>query len=172
MARSLAAILLLAGLLSGCVLQSRAPLFGDRDSRLVFGEGQFQALMFGPRDGKWVPEDDRASLASKGTHYVASDGKKDEEIALAFVPLSGKWHVVQASDARNPAVYMFAEVNTGSADIYPLSCSALKSDSSLAKWIEFTGDDCFVNADAPRKTLFTALLARRGEATSRMEIMK
>ncbi len=171
MARSLAAILLLAGLLSGCVLQSRAPLFSDSDSRLVFGEGQFKALMFGLKDGKWVREDDRVSLASAGTHYVASDGKKDDEIALAFVPLSGKWHVVQASDVRNPAVYMFAEVNKGSADIYPLSCSALKSDAALAKWIEFTGDDCFINADAPPAELFTALLARRGEATSRIEIV-
>ena len=172
MIRSLATLFILAGLLSGCVLQSRAPLFSDRDAHLVFGDGKFKALMYGLKDGKWVPEDDRIGLASTGKHYVASDGKKDDEIVLAFVPLSGKWHVVQASDARNPAVYMFAEVNKTSADIYPLSCSALKADASLAKWIEFTGDDCFINANAPRKTLFTALLASRGEATSRMEIVQ
>lgn len=170
MTRNLATVVIVAGLLSGCVLQSRAPLYSDRDGRLVFGAGQFPAQMFGLRDGKWVAEDDRLSLTSTGRHYIAATAREDDDIALVFIPLSGTWHVVQASDARNPAAYMFADVNRNSANIHPLSCSDLKPDATLANWIEFKGDDCFINADAPREALFTALLPKRGEATSRLEI--
>lgn len=165
----MAIVATIAAMLGGCVLQSRAPRFGDSDAVLALGATGGLARMSNWRDGKWVPEDESAEIKITGMHYEAATASA--WVSLHFVPLEGAWFVVQGSDRANPAAYMLAEVKQQTAELRPLACGDLKTNASAAASISFEGDDCFIKPEADAKRLFTTLLHSPGEPTSRLEIV-
>lgn len=167
MLRTFSAVLLMF-ILSGCVLQSKAPLFGDSEAKLVFGDGPQVARVFSRKDGAWVDENETVTLTPEGQHYVAM--AKDGAVTLRFIPLQGPRFVVQANEADKPPVYLLADVGRRSADFRVLSCDDLKSNGAISQWVSYQGDDCFVEDHAPRDQLFKAILAMPGEASSRLTI--
>ena len=170
MNRSLAALMLVALALCGCVLQSRVPIFTDAAGELVLGPRGGQAVLSSWMDGEWVRNNDTAKITIAGQHYEATSDSS--VIALTFVRLSADWYVLQAVENNKPAVYMLAEVKDKSAEVHSLPCSDLKKDAGIANWISYEGDDCFIEPGAPASTLFAALLKTPGEPTSRFELLK
>lgn len=167
MMKSLAAVLVLLAL-SGCVLQSKSPLYADSAASLVFGDKARVAEVFSKKDGAWVSENERITLAPEGRHYVVT--MKDSVLAVAFIPLEGSWHVLQATEAGKPTVYLLAKVSEHGADTRALACGDLKKDAGLAAWIDHQGDDRFVAEGAPLDKMFMAALAMPGEAETRLTL--
>lgn len=154
-------------LLSGCVLQSPAPLFGDTQ-----GAPALQALgktftMESFTDGKWQVEEGLAVLIPMGRHYLMSnpDGKPPTEVL--FVPLDGSRFAVQARESREkPFVYLVAEIGKGEVLLTLLDCDELKKAGKFGDDITFDGGDCTF-ARTPEKPLFLALAGALGAAKSR-----
>jgi hypothetical protein len=105
------AILVLA--LAGCVLQSPEPVFGEEQSRLVLGEAPVTVKSYGWEDGAWIEEREQLELTVEGRHYVAKED--DSTAGLAFIPLSGGWYAVQATEPGKPTNYTLATVEGGGA---------------------------------------------------------
>ena len=168
MFRSAAVLVSVAFMLCGCVLQSRAPIYDDTSGELVLGRTGGAALMSSWKDGAWVRDQDRVSIAIVGQHYEAQ--AESSTIALTFVKLRPFWFVLQGAESGKPAVYMLAEVKGGEAEIHPLACSDLKKNPAVSKWISHEGEDCFIQPGVPAKELFGKLAENPGEATSRIAI--
>jgi hypothetical protein len=152
MISKLAVLTLAAAVLSGCVLQSRAPIYGDRQASLALGSKDGVAKMSEWENGKWVDSGHGpVEIAVVGKHYVA---KSKTDVALHFVKLKGNWFVVQG-------------VESGSV----LACKDLKANAATERWIDYQGDDCFVKRGTKAKELFTALLENPGAPSFRMEII-
>lgn len=160
---------LLSAVLGGCVLQSRAPRFGEAEAVLALGESGGRALMSSWQNNKWVADSEPVEIKVKDHHYEAV--AKDGSVTLQFVPLAGGWFVIQASDPKNPAIYMLAEVKQKAAEARPLACSDLKKSAEAASSISFEGDDCYIKPEADAKLLFATLMKSPGQATSRLEIV-
>jgi hypothetical protein len=170
MVKTIATLVAIAGLLCGCVLQSRVPRYTDAEAELVLGMSGGSAQMSSWRDGKWVTDRGDVRIDVRDRHYEA--WAESSSISLHFIPLKGSWYVLQAIEADKSAVYMLAKVTGQSAEAYALSCSDLKKNTRLEAWISFESEDCFINPDAPKEKLFTALLATPGEPSSRLEIIR
>ena len=160
----------LAVALGGCILQSRAPRYGDGEAVLALGASGGLARMSNLQDGNWVREDESVEIKVVGRHYEAAT--KSASVTLYFIPLGGSWFVLQGSDPANPAVYMLAEVKDNAATVQPLSCSDLKKDQELATFIEHEGDDCFIKPGAAADDLFARLVQKPGEPVSRLELVQ
>ena len=169
MIRRMVVLAALAATLGGCVLQSRAPRYGDGESVLALGETGGKARMSSWQNGAWAPDDESVEIKVAGKHYEAVAGSGS--VTLYFVPLQDEWFIVQGSDASNPAVYMLAEVKQRAAEIRTFGCSDLKKNPRVAAAIGFEGNDCYIKPDAAMKPLFMALLASPGEPVSRLEIV-
>ncbi|MCB1380565.1 MAG: hypothetical protein KDK89_19690 [Alphaproteobacteria bacterium] len=160
--------LVVTTLLAGCVLQSPAPIFPDSNAKLVFGNGKLSARIYSRKDGQWVMDEKPVTLRTSGHHYaVETEGVT---IELFFIPLDGRWHVVQAMEKGKPTVYMLAEVQNHRADFRILSCTDLKKHEAVAKSINFNGEDCFIKPKEGTKALFKALIKMPGAPSSRLEI--
>ncbi len=169
MIRKFAVLALAAAVLCGCVLQSRAPIYGDTDAALVLGPTGGIVKMSDWKNGRWVETDDeRVEIGAVGKHYVV---KSKTDVELHFVKLKGNWFVVQGVETGSAAVYMLAEVKDRGAEGRVLACKDLKANAAVARWITHEGDDCFVKPGTMAKELFTALLDNPGAPTFRMEII-
>src|SRR5688572_17573153 len=109
----LAALVLL---LAGCVLQSEEPVFGEEQAQLVFGSASLNVKSYSWKDGAWIEEKERLSLAAEGHHYVAIED--DDVTNLFFIPLSANWFAVQATEAGKKVNYSLALVEGNSATLH------------------------------------------------------
>jgi hypothetical protein len=115
--------------LAGCVLQSKEPVFSDEQASLVFGAVPVTMRSYSWKDGGWVEEKENLALTVEGRHYVA---KEDGDTAgLAFIPLSGGWFAVQATEEGKAVNYTLATVKDGAAVFHLLECDALKKRAGL-----------------------------------------
>lgn len=162
------AILVLA--LAGCVLQSPEPVFGEEQSRLVLGTAPVTMKSFGWKDGAWSEERERLALTVEGSHYVAKED--DDTAGLAFIPLSGGWYAVQATESGKPTNYTLATIEGGGAVFYLLECAELKKRVELAAYIDYQRDDCFIKDGADAMALFGELIKQPGEPSARIEPVK
>ena len=158
----------LAVAIGGCVLQSRTPRYGDHDAILALGKAGGVAVMSNWQDGAWVADAEQIEIKVDGQHYEAIS--KTGNIGLTFVAIQGPWFVLQGTDGDHAAVYMLAEIRNGGAEIRPLACRDLKTNTDVAAAISFEGDDCYIKPDAEMKPIFAALLASPEAASSRLEI--
>jgi len=153
--------------LAGCVLQSREPVFGDEQSSLVFGAAPVTMKSYSWKDGEWTEDKERLALTVEGRHYVA---KEDESSAgLAFIPLSGDWFAVQATEAAKPTNYTLATVKDGVAVFHLLECADLKKRAGLEAYITYQRDDCFIKEGVAAMALFGELVKQPGEPSAKIE---
>ena len=104
---------------SGCVLQSKKPIFAEADGKLLLASYGTRFASYTLTGGNWSKEEETLSFIAEGQHYVASDGKV--EIDVNFVKISGYWWVVQIQENGKPANYALAEAQNGEIFIYPLA---------------------------------------------------
>jgi hypothetical protein len=159
------AVLLL--MLAGCVLQSQEPVFSDEQSSLVLGASAVTMKSYSWKDGGWIEEKERLALTVEGRHYVA---KEDGDTAgLAFIPLSGGWFAVQATEVGKPVNYTLATVADGVPVFHLLECADLKKRAGLAAYISYQRDDCFIKEGVAAMALFSELIKQPGEPSAKIE---
>jgi hypothetical protein len=159
------AILLLT--LAGCVLQSREPVFSDAQSSLALGASAVTMRSYSWKDGEWTEDKERLALTVEGRHYVAKEDKSSA--GIAFIPLSGDWFAVQATEAAKPTNYTLATVKDGVAVFHLLECADLKKRAELAAYIDYQRDDCFIKEGVAAMALFGELVKQPGEPSAKIE---
>ena len=156
---------LLALALSGCILQSRAPLFGDGDAKMLLAD-YINPVTYEMSGGAWVKSKDQMTFMAEAGHYVATADKSS--LAISFVPISGSWWVVQAVESNKPAAYVLAEAKPGEIVFYPIACKELKASGKYDANLEFVDSDCFVKPGSDIHGLLSQLIATPGEATTKL----
>jgi hypothetical protein len=156
--------------LSGCVLQSPEPVFSEDQSRLVLGADAVTMKSYSWKDGAWTEDKERLALTVEGRHYVAKEG--DDTAGLAFIPLSGGWYAVQATEQGKSTNYTLATVEGGGAVFHLLECAELKKRAELAAYIDYQRDDCFIKDGANAMALFGELIKQPGEPSAKIEPVK
>jgi hypothetical protein len=151
--------------LSGCILQSRLPLFGDGDAKLLLAD-YANLVTFEKTSGDWVKAKDQIVFVAQGAHYTATLDKT--ELDIRFVPIKDSWWVLQAEEASKPAAYLLVEARPAEILFYPIACKTLKDSGSFEKAIEFVDSDCFIKPDADFRSLFSGFTANPGEATTKL----
>ena len=162
------AVMVLA--LAGCVLQSPEPVFSDKQSSLALGASPVTMKSYSWKDGAWAEDKDRLTLAVEGRHYVAKDD--NSAAGLAFIPLSGGWYAVQATEAAKPTNYTLATVADGAAVFHLLECKELKKRAELEAYITYERDDCVIKDGADAMALFGELIKQPGEPSAKLEPVK
>lgn len=163
-------LLAMAGslLLSGCVLQSQAPLFGDTQGAPALEALGTSFAMESFSDGKWNMEEGKAVFTASGRHYLMSSPDGKPPIEVLFVPLDGKRFAVQAREGKDkPFVYLVAEISKAEVLLTLLGCDDLKKAGRFGGDISFDGDECSF-ARTPEMPLFLSLAAAAGPAKSRL----
>jgi hypothetical protein len=156
--------------LAGCVLQSQEPVFSDEQSRLVLGAEPVTMKSYSWKDGVWTEDKDRLALTVEGRRYVV---KEDNSTAgLAFIPLSGDWFAVQATETGKPTNYTLATVKDGVAVFHLLECTELKKRAELEVYITYEHDDCFIKDGTDAMALFGELIKQPGEPSAKIEPVK
>ncbi len=155
---------LVALALSGCILQSRAPLFGDAQAKLLL-DGYANVITFEKSGGDWVKSKDQIAFVKQAGHYLATLDKT--ELLIRFVPIEGNWWVLQAEEASKPTAYLLVEAKPAELLFYPIACKTLKEAGSYEKTVEFVDSDCFIKPESDSKALFAGFTAHPGEPTTR-----
>jgi hypothetical protein len=166
--RQALAPLALCLLLSGCVLESQAPLFGDTQGVLALNAMGTEFTMESFADGKWKVEEGKAVFTPDGRHYMVTTPDGKEPIEVLLVPLEGNRFVGQARESsEKPFLYLIAEVGQVEVLLSLLSCDELKALGTFAEDINFDGGDCTF-AGVPDLALFQRLAKAIGPAKSRL----
>lgn len=153
----LSAAILICLALTGCILQSKAPLFSDADGEMILAGMGTDFTPYSFSNGQWTKEDDIIRFTPAGGHYVATDGKSS--IDITFSKLSGGFYVLQAVEKDKPTVYGLVELGKGEIVFHPLTCTALRETGSFASYVTFKDDDCMVKDDADTGAMFAAMAA-------------
>jgi hypothetical protein len=156
---------ILAVALSGCILQSKLPLFGDAQAKRLLAD--YPNLVAYEKKGQdWVKSKEQFVISAKGPRYTAT--VDNTELVFRFVPIAGTWWVLQAVEAGKPTSYVLVDAQASELLIYPITCKALEASGNFSKSVKFAGSDCFIKFTADYKALFTALSEAPGEATTKL----
>ncbi len=161
-------LVLAAVLLSGCILQSREPLYGDKDSSLVLGEASGVTRTASRKTGAWEDDPEALPIRPEGNHYVV-EGKATVE--LHFVKLQGDWFVLQARQPQGPAAFLLARIKDKVAEARPLACREVETIHALEASVVPVGDNCFIREGADPRKLFKAILKTNPEPSVRLLIV-
>ncbi len=155
-------------LLSGCVLQSQVPLFGDTQGVLALKALGNEFTMETFEDGKWKVEEGKAVLTPEGRHYLFTTPDSKKPIEVLLVPLEGNRFVGQTRESREkPFLYIIADVGQTEVLLSLLSCDELKALGTFAGDVHFSGGDCTF-AGVPDLALFQKLAKAIAPAKSRL----
>ena len=158
-------VVILAVAVSGCILQSKLPLFGDAQAKRLLAE--YPNLVAYEKSGQdWVKSKEQFVISAKGPRYTTTVDKS--ELVFRFVPIAGTWWVLQAVEAGKPASYVLVDAQSSELLLYPITCKALEASGNFTKLVTFAGTDCFIKFTADYKALFTALSEAPGEATTKL----
>jgi hypothetical protein len=167
------ALLLLATvLLSGCVLHSKTPIFGEAEAVPALGHHRLTFAVSTFDKGVWVANDDPVvSAKAEGRHYFVPDAATPADLTKAeryyFIPLDGTRYVVEAV-AGGEADYAIATWDGKTLLVSPLDCAALKTSLKTNDLVTFVDDACRLRpSDAPPLVLFEKLAQRAGEPSLR-----
>ena len=161
-------LVLAAVLLSGCILQSRAPIYDDSDASLVLGDAGGVTRTASRKTGSWENDPEAVPIRPEGNHYVV-EGKA--RIELHFVKLEGDWFVLQARQQQGPAAFLLARVRDKIAEARPLACREVEKIHALESSVVPVGDNCFIREGADPAVLFKAILKTNPEPTVRLSIV-
>ena len=135
---------LLALGLSGCVLESKKPLFADTDAKLLLAEYPNLAA-YERNDGAWKKSDDPFSFTPEASHYLLKSDSSD--MWISFVPIGGPWWILQAAEAKGPTSYVLVKAEPKELLVYSLDCKSLKEAGKYENDIDFVGSDCFIKPE-------------------------
>jgi hypothetical protein len=151
-------IAVMALALSGCMIESPAPLFSDADVTVNPVSGKLAMFRF--EKNTWVREKDEIMLEPEGRHFIVRDGANT--IALTFVALEENWWVVQAAEDKKPAQYALFHDGREHGLVYNLPCKDMKV-TPAAQHLDFSNDDCTIKAGTDAKPFFANLVDVAGE---------
>lgn len=160
------AVLVICLTLSGCILQSREPIFSSTDGEPLLDGYGTRFASYSLKNESWEKEKDTVGFTAKGKHYEFRDEKSVMEITFAKV--SGSWWVMQAEEAGNPVYYSLVEAEPEALYVYPVDCKALREAGKLGSFVEFRDDDCFVKDGVDTAAMFAALAADPGPPTMKL----
>ena len=156
---------LLAFGLSGCILETKKPLFDDADAKLLLADYPNLAAYERDDDG-WKKSDDSLSFTAEASHYLVKSGKSDMQIF--FVPIEGPWWILQGTETTGPTSYVLVKAEPKELLVYSLDCKSLKDAGKYENDIDFVDSDCFVKAEADAMALFTSLTAAAKEPSTKL----
>jgi hypothetical protein len=166
MLKRLAVVAFLSVLLSGCILQSREPLFDDADGSLLLKDYGTRFASYTFTGAEWKKEDDTITFTAEQHHYIAGDGKS--EVPVTFVQLGGDWWVMQGVEVGKPTAYLLAQARMGEVLFYPLTCKSLQEAGGFEDTVSFEGDDCFIRDGTDVLALFATLAASPGKPSTKL----
>lgn len=150
--------------LTGCILETKKPLFTDSEARLLLADYPNLAA-YERDDGGWKKSDDPLSFTPEGSHYLFKSGTS--AMTISFVPIEGQWWVSQGTEATATS-YVLVKAGPKELLVYSLGCKELKEAGKFETGIDFVNSDCFVKAEADAMALFKALIANAGEPSSKL----
>ena len=145
---------LLAFGLSGCILETKKPLFADADAKLLLADYPNLAA-YERDDGGWKKSDDPLSFTPEASHYLVKSGSSDMQIF--FVPIEGPWWILQGTESTGPTSYVLVKAEPKELLVYSLDCKSLKDAGKYGNDIDFVDSDCFVKEGADKAALFKSL---------------
>jgi hypothetical protein len=155
---------LLAIGLSGCILETKKPLFADADAKLLLAD--YPNLASYERDeGGWKKNADPLNFTPEASHYLVKSGTS--EMSISFVPIEGPWWVLQAAEAAETS-YVLVKADPKELLVYPLECRILRESGNFESDIKFKDSDCFVKEGADKTALFKALIGNASEPSSKL----
>ena len=155
---------LLAFGLTGCILESKKPLFADADAKLLLADYPNVAAYERGDDG-WKKSDDKFDLTPEASHYVLKSEKS--EMQVSFVPVEGPWWILQASESSG-ATYVLVKAEAKELLVYTLDCKSLQESGKFESAIDFAESDCFVKPDADKMALFKSFTSDTTEPSSKL----
>ena len=155
---------LLAFGLTGCILESKKPLFADADAKLLLADYPNVAAYERGDDG-WKKSDDKFELTPEASHYVLKSEKS--EMQVSFVPVEGPWWILQASESSG-ATYVLVKAEAKELLVYTLDCKSLQEAGTFQGDIEFKDSDCSIKDGADKMALFKSLTAVVQEPSSKL----
>ena len=156
--RFLAAVFLCLAL-TGCILQSKEPLFTDSQGELMLAAYGSRFASYSLDNGIWKKDEETISFTPAGKHYSASDGKTD--FTVTFAAIGGSWWAMQGQEKGKPANYYLADAQNGEIFFHPLACKQLQDSAKFGDFIYFKDDDCFVKNGVDTAAMFKSLAAER-----------
>lgn len=128
--------------LSGCILQSKEPLFTDEQGELMLAKYGSRFASYSLDNGNWKKDEETISFTPVNEHYVASIG--DDKLTVTFVGLSQSWWAVQGQEEGKPFNYYLAYARSEGIFLYPLGCKELQDAAKFGSFIDFKDGDCTV----------------------------
>jgi len=156
---------LLAFGLSGCILETKKPLFADSDAKLLLANYPNPAA-YERDENTWKKSDDFFSFTPEASHYLLKSD--DSNMWISFVPIEGPWWILQAAEATGPTSYVLVKAETKELLVYPLECKTLKESGKFENDIEFKDSDCSVKDGADKTALFKTLIGNASEPSSKL----
>ena len=156
---------LLAFGLSGCVLESKKPLFADTDAKLLLADYPNLAA-YERDDGAWKKSDDPFSFTPEASHYLLKSD--DSDMWISFVPIEGPWWILQAAEAKGPTSYVLVKAEPKELLVYSLDCKSLKEAGTYDSSIDFVDSDCFIKPEADKMAMFKSLTAATKEPSTKL----
>ena len=145
---------LLALGLAGCNLETKKPLFGDADARLLLA-GYPNLESYERSDGGWKKSTEPLVFSPEASHYLVKSGNSD--MMAFFVPLEGPWWILQAAEASGTSSYVLVMAEPKELLIYSLECKRIQELGQFEDQIEFKDSSCFIKDGADKMGLFKAL---------------
>jgi hypothetical protein len=133
-------LIVTAGFLSGCILQSKTPLFSDKDGVLMLGKKTQRFANYELSGLVWKKGGDTATFEPVAKHYKVSNGKNSA--TAEFIALSGGNYVMQFDEGKGSFVYTLASPHGKEIFLYILLCDHLKKQKIAG--VRFEKDNCFI----------------------------
>jgi len=163
--RFLAAVFLCFAL-SGCILQSKEPLFSDAEGELLLAPYGGRFATYSLEGDNWERDEGTIGLIPTAKHYVITEGKT--AVSITFAALSGSWFVMQAEETGKPASYTLVDAQKGELLLHPLNCEPLRKSGKHGDAITFDGEDCTIKPGADTAAMFKSLAAEMGPARMKL----
>ncbi len=157
----------LAFALTGCILESKEPLFSDEQGELILAPYGNRFATYSLDSGVWKKDEGAINVTPENKHYVMAEGKV--AVAITFTAVADSWWVMQAHEAGKPASYSLVDARKGELLLYPLNCKPLRESGKFNGFMAFEGEDCVVRDGVDTAAMFTLLAGEPGP--SRMKLV-
>ena len=151
--------------LSGCVLESKDPLFNEADAKLLLADYP-NPVVYEYYDGAWSKSATKAGFRAQGSHYLVK--LDDAEMEISFTPIEGPWWALQAADPGKSTNYLLVKAAAKELLLYPIDCELLKGSGKFDGFVDFVDTDCTVKPGADKLALFKALTTVEGETKMKL----
>ena len=148
--------------LTGCILQSKEPLFSDAEGELLLTAYGSRFATYSLEGNSWKRDEGTIDLIPTSKHYVMAEGKT--AVSITFAAISGSWFVMQAEETGKPASYTLVDAQKSELLLHPLNCEPLRKSGKHGDAVIFDGEDCTIKPGADTSAMFKSLAAEMGPA--------